>query len=118
MFKEGNQMVPAGLFGMNLVAELFLTVILGGLCGWAACQLLRMPWHKGDFFLDAFIAGAAWTTTAAACLGRVLVYAERLTPEERWDLRLNPWLLVAVGIASPIILRAILRAQGKRPRPD
>ena len=43
-------MVPAGLFGMNLVAELFLTVILGGLCGWAACQLLRMPWHKGDFF--------------------------------------------------------------------
>jgi hypothetical protein len=97
-------MAPSGLFSIVLVVYLVITCLLGGLCGAMASRVLRLHWKAKLFIQDMSIAGIVWVV---ALFVITELEWQRLSPAERWDEHVNPWLFVFIGSVAPLVRHLI-----------
>ena len=103
-------MVPSALFTVVLLVYLGLTCLIGGLCGAITSRFLRLHWKAIMFLQDMVIAGLASFLAAAMFIE---IENRRLTPFERGNFSINPWIFVTLGSAVPLF-RHLIRFASSR----
>jgi hypothetical protein len=100
-------------FTIVLLVYLGFTCLLGGLCGAVASRVLRLRWNATIFLQDMAFAGLACFLSAAVFIE---IENRRLTPIERGDAYISPWIFVVIGSAVPLVRHLIRFVISQRDR--